>query len=60
VITLYAVNGRALRAISVPAGARAVDWDGLGSDGLFVSAGVYVARLTGPGVDARTRFVVTH
>lgn len=60
VVTLYAVNGRALRAISVPAGARAVDWDGLGSDGLFVSAGVYVARLTGPGVDARTRFVVTH
>jgi len=59
-VTLYAVNGRALRVLAIPAGERAVDWDGLGSDGLFVSAGVYVARLTGPGVEARTRFVVTH
>jgi hypothetical protein len=59
-VTLYAVNGKILRVLTIPAGALAVDWDGMGADGLFASAGVYVARLVAPGVDARTRVVVTH
>jgi hypothetical protein len=59
-ITIYAVNGKILRVLTIPAGVRAVDWDGQGADGLFASAGVYVARAVAPGVDTRTRVVVTH
>lgn len=40
-----------------PAGASTVDWRGLNSAGDTVASGVYLARITGPGL-ARTHKVV--
>lgn len=59
-VTLYSVSGKILRVLTIPAGALAVDWDGQGQDGLFASAGVYIARVVAPGVETHTRVVVTH
>jgi hypothetical protein len=59
-VTIYSVSGKILRVLTILPGTLAVDWDGQGADGLFASAGVYVARLVAPGVEARTRVVVTH
>jgi hypothetical protein len=59
-VTIYSVSGKILRVLTIPPGALAVDWDGQGADGLFASAGVYIARVVAPGVEARTRVVVTH
>ena len=59
-VTIYSVQGKIVRVLSIPQGVLAVDWDGIGADGLFASAGVYLARLDAPGFEAHTRVVVTH
>src|SRR5262249_23252243 len=34
-VTIYSVAGKIVRVLEVPVGALAVDWDGVGADGLF-------------------------
>ena len=60
-LRLFDVRGRIVRTLvdaPVAAGFHAVPWTGTDDRGAAVPSGVYVARLLGPGIDARTRLVL--
>lgn len=55
-IQVFDVAGRIVQSLEVPAGDRAVSWDGRTHDGTVAAAGVYFARVS-PGAEAFARLV---
>jgi hypothetical protein len=49
------VQGRTVRTLDVPAGARSAGWDGRDGSGLRLPPGRYAVALTGPGVRLHTQ-----
>lgn len=57
-VTVHDVSGRAVRTLEVAAGLLGVTWDGLDDSGRAAPSGLYLARLVGIGLNARTRIML--
>jgi hypothetical protein len=57
-LDLYDVAGHRVRTLILPAGSRGADWDGTDARGTTVASGLYFARVTAAGLDARAKVAV--
>ncbi len=58
IVRIYHVDGRLVRALRVPAGARFVDWNGSEGSGRAAAAAVYFASFESPEATLTTRIVL--
>ncbi|HEY6866836.1 MAG TPA: C25 family cysteine peptidase, partial [Candidatus Eisenbacteria bacterium] len=57
-VSVFAVDGRLVRALDAPAGAASLAWDGRDREGRRVGPGLYLAQLQAGPARARTRIVI--